>query len=256
MPAPFLSLLIDDCIAKGRRLQRRRRAVQHDLHHAGRHRDAHRQPVGHRAPRVRPGRMTMAGAARGARAADFADTSRCASCCGNARPSYGNDDEAADASSRGGLRAVHDGIVDGRPNTRGGEHHVNYLSTTCHVYFGSRWARRPTAAGRAPGVRRHLAGAGHRHARADRGASGRPRGLDHARTGGTLLNLKFAPRCSRATRGSTAHRPRAQRTSRSTATTCSSTSSRPTRCARRRRTPRSTATSSCAWPGTATTSAT
>ncbi len=27
--------------------------------------------------------------------------------------------------------------VNGRPNTKGGTYRVNYLSTTCHVYFGS-----------------------------------------------------------------------------------------------------------------------
>ena len=27
--------------------------------------------------------------------------------------------------------------VDGRPNTRGGRHHINLLPTTVHVYFGS-----------------------------------------------------------------------------------------------------------------------
>jgi trans-4-hydroxy-L-proline dehydratase len=35
-------------------------------------------------------------------------------------------------SSRPTYRAV-----DGRPNTRGGEYHINMLPTTCHVYFGS-----------------------------------------------------------------------------------------------------------------------
>ena len=35
MPAPFLSLLVEDCIAKGQGLQRRRPALQFHLHHGG-----------------------------------------------------------------------------------------------------------------------------------------------------------------------------------------------------------------------------
>jgi trans-4-hydroxy-L-proline dehydratase len=83
--------------------------------------------------------------------------------------------------------------VDGRPNTRGGEYHVNYLSTTCHVYFGSkvgatpdgRRAGEPLSEGISPvqGVDRGGPTAVVRSAAR----------LDQARTGGTLLNQKFAP---------------------------------------------------------------
>ena len=38
---------------------------------------------------------------------------------------------------RGRIRAFYEEI-NGRPNTKGGHYRVNYLSTTCHVYFGSR----------------------------------------------------------------------------------------------------------------------
>ena len=61
--------------------------------------------------------------------------------------------------------------VDGRPNTRGGDYHINLLPTTCHVYFGSVIGATPD--GRRAGdaaVRRHLAGAGRRPPRADRRA--------------------------------------------------------------------------------------
>src|SRR5450756_1444844 len=54
----------------------------------------------------------------------------------NKTPKYGNDDDYADGILRTVFDAFHDEI-DGRPNTKGGVYRVNYLSTTCHVYFGS-----------------------------------------------------------------------------------------------------------------------
>ena len=44
MPAPFLSVLIDDCIAEGAGLQRRRRPLQQHLHPDGRPGQHHRLP--------------------------------------------------------------------------------------------------------------------------------------------------------------------------------------------------------------------
>jgi len=83
--------------------------------------------------------------------------------------------------------------VDGRPNTRGGHYHVNLLPTTCHVYFGSvcgatpdgRHAGLPLSEGISPvqGADRHGPTAVLKSAAK----------MDHARTGGTLLNQKFTP---------------------------------------------------------------
>jgi formate C-acetyltransferase len=110
----------------------------------------------------------------------------------NRTPRYGNDNPEADGVLRAVFDAVYD-AVDGRPNTRGGAFHVNYLSTTCHVYFGSkvgatpdgRHAFEPVSEGISPvqGTDRAGPTAVVRSAAA----------LDHARTGGTLLNQKFAP---------------------------------------------------------------
>ena len=110
----------------------------------------------------------------------------------NKTPKYGNDDEYADRI----LAAVFDAFYDeinGRPNTKGGVYRVNYLSTTCHVYFGSvtgalpdgRKAWEPLSDGISPmqGADRHGPTAVIRSAAR----------LDHARTGGTLLNQKFTP---------------------------------------------------------------
>jgi formate C-acetyltransferase len=110
----------------------------------------------------------------------------------NRTPRYGNDEPDADALMRRVFDAVYD-IVDGRPNTRGGVHHVNYLSTTCHVYFGSkvgatpdgRHAWQPVSDGISP-----VQGTDTQGPTAVLKSAAR---MDHARTGGTLLNLKFTP---------------------------------------------------------------
>ena len=83
--------------------------------------------------------------------------------------------------------------MDGRRNTKGGEYHINLLPTTVHVYFGSvtgatpdgRRAWTPLSEGVSPvqGADRHGPTAAVRSVAK----------MDHARTGGTLLNQKFAP---------------------------------------------------------------
>jgi formate C-acetyltransferase len=83
--------------------------------------------------------------------------------------------------------------VEGRKNTQGGAYHVNYLSTTCHVYFGSvtgatpdgRRAWEPHSDGISP-----VQGADRLGPTAVARSAAR---MDHARTGGTLLNQKFTP---------------------------------------------------------------
>ncbi len=110
----------------------------------------------------------------------------------NKTPKFGNDDDRAD---RWMVRVfdVYFNAIDGRPNTRGGQFHINLLPTTCHVYFGSvtgatpdgRAAWTPLSEGISP-----VQGA-------DRcGPTAVIRSvakMDHARTGGTLLNQKFTP---------------------------------------------------------------
>jgi len=110
----------------------------------------------------------------------------------NKTPKYGNDDDYADAILRDVFDAFFD-EVDGRKNTKGGFYRVNYLSTTCHVYFGSmtgatpdgRCAWEPLSDGISPvqGADRHGPTAVIKSAAK----------MDHARTGGTLLNQKFTP---------------------------------------------------------------
>ncbi len=53
----------------------------------------------------------------------------------NRTPFFGNDDEYADSIA---VQVYNDllAAIDGKPNTKGESFHLNMLSTTCHVYFG------------------------------------------------------------------------------------------------------------------------
>jgi trans-4-hydroxy-L-proline dehydratase len=195
MPAPFLSTLIDDCIAKGR-----------DYNDGGaRYNTTYIMPVGLgtvtdslsalRHHVFEQGTVPLARLLE-ALGRDFDGDEPLRQALWNRTPRYGNDDERADTLLAAVFDAVFD-TVDGRPNTRGGEFHVNYLSTTCHVYFGSkvgatpdgRRAFEPLSEGISPvqGVDRGGPTAVARSAAR----------LDQARTGGTLLNQKFSPEAVR-----------------------------------------------------------
>ena len=107
-------------------------------------------------------------------------------------PKYGNDDDYADAQAVAVFEYFHD-AVSGRPTPRGGIHRINMLPTTSHVYFGNvtgatpdgRKAYVPLSEGISPfqGVDRQGPTAVIKSASK----------IDHLRTGGTLLNQKFSP---------------------------------------------------------------
>ncbi|MBA4406801.1 formate C-acetyltransferase/glycerol dehydratase family glycyl radical enzyme [bacterium] len=107
-------------------------------------------------------------------------------------PKYGNDDDYADDITRRVFETYFK-AVDGRPNTKGGHFRIDLLPTTCHVYFGSvlgatpdgRFAKEPVSEGISP-----VQGADiHGPTSVIKSASK----IDHLRTGGTLLNQKFTP---------------------------------------------------------------
>jgi trans-4-hydroxy-L-proline dehydratase len=191
MPAPFLSLVIDDCIARGM-----------DYNAGGaRYNTTYMMPVGIGTvtdalsairTHVFEKRDVTMPALLEALGRDFASDEVLRQRLWNKTPRYGNDNEAADSLLQRVFDAAFD-IVDGRPNTRGGEHHLNYLSTTCHVYFGSkvgatadgRHALQPVSDGISP-----VQGSDTQGPTAVLKSAAR---MDHARTGGTLLNLKFTP---------------------------------------------------------------
>jgi formate C-acetyltransferase len=191
MPAPLLSLLTDDCIATGR-----------DYHDGGaRYNTTYIQGVGlgtmaDAMTAIKyhvfdKGALTME-ELQAALAADFAGHERVRSLLLNRTPRYGNDNDYADGMMQAVFEAYFE-AVDGRPNTKGGIYHVNMLPTTCHVYFGSvlgatpdgRKAGTPLSEGISP-----VQGADRQGPTAVIKSAAK---MDHARTGGTLLNQKFAP---------------------------------------------------------------
>ena len=191
MPAPFLSLLIDDCIATGK-----------DYHDGGaRYNTTYIQGVGlgsmadamtalkyHVFDKKSLTMSELLAVLRD----DFAGHERVRQLLLNKTPKYGNDDDYADDVMVAVFDAYFDAI-DGRPNTRGGRYRINLLPTTCHVYFGSvigatpdgRRARQPLSEGISP-----VQGADRRGPTAVIKSVAK---MDHLRTGGTLLNQKFTP---------------------------------------------------------------
>jgi formate C-acetyltransferase len=191
MPAPFLSVVIDDCIKKGR-----------DYNAGGaRYNNTFIQMVG-------LGSITDSLAAlkevlferRTATPErlveildeDFAGEESLRLRLVNHAHKYGNDDDYADAIMRRVFEACFQEI-DGRPNTKGGRYCVEMLPTTCHVYFGSvtgampdgRKSGLPVSEGISP-----VQGADRRGPTAVIKSAAK---MDHLKTGGTLLNIKFTP---------------------------------------------------------------
>ena len=191
MPCPFLSLLVDDCISRGK-----------DYHDGGaRYNTTYIQGVGV---------GTMADALSSIQyhvfkcetlpmgefidimQADYIGHEQLRQQMLNRTPKYGNDDDFADQVMQR-VFEIYFHAVDGRKNTKGGEYHINLLPTTVHVYFGSvtgatpdgRKAWTPLSEGVSP-----VQGADHKGPTAVLKSVAK---MDHLRTGGTLLNQKFTP---------------------------------------------------------------
>lgn len=107
-------------------------------------------------------------------------------------PKYGNDNDYADNILKE-VFELYFNAVDARPNTKGGQYRINLLPTTCHVYFGSvigampdgRLCGKPLSEGISP-----VQGADRLGPTAVIKSASK---IDHLRTGGTLLNQKFTP---------------------------------------------------------------
>lgn len=110
----------------------------------------------------------------------------------NKTPKYGNDDDYADDIMKDVFEAYKNS-VNGRGNMKGGEYRINMLPTTCHVYFGEvmlasangRLAHKPLSEGISPEKAADINGP----SAVIRSAAK----MDHLSTGGTLLNQKFTP---------------------------------------------------------------
>ena len=110
----------------------------------------------------------------------------------NHTPKYGNDDEYADEIMISVFNLYHD-LVAGRPNMLGGQYQIDMLPTTCHVYFGE--VMGASANGRKEGVP-ISEGISPEKGGDTNGPTAVIRScakMDHLSTGGTLLNQKFTP---------------------------------------------------------------
>ena len=191
LPVPFLSLLIDDCIVKGK-----------DYNDGGaRYNTSYIQGVGLGTVtdslvavsyQVFDEKQIAMRELLKALKADFGGYETVRQMLLNKTPKYGNDDEYADNVMRAVFEVYYEAI-EGRPNTKGGTYRINLLPTTVHVYFGrvtgatpdGRKGLEPLSEGVSP-----VQGADRKGPTAVIKSVSK---IDHARTGGTLLNQKFAP---------------------------------------------------------------
>jgi len=191
LPAPFLSLLIDDCITNGK-----------DYNAGGaRYNTSYIQGVGmgtiadcltaiqyHVFNKKSISMRKMLASLD----ADFAGHEDIQYALVYDTPKYGNDDDYAD-DNLVRVFEMYYGAINGRPTPRGGTYRINLLPTTCHVYFGSminalpdgRKAGEPVSEGVSP-----VQGADRQGPTSVIKSVAK---IDHIRTGGTLLNQKFTP---------------------------------------------------------------
>jgi len=190
-PAPFLSVVIRDCIDKGR-----------DYYNGGpRYNTNYIQCCGIgtvtdslsaiKTHVFDTGSVTM-GELLAALNANFAGDEPLRLKLWNKTPFFGNDDDRADSI----MQRVYDSLflaIDGKPNTKGTSYHLNMLSTTCHVYFGKmlgasangRLAHLPLSDGTSPSQ-----GADRKGPTAVIKSLSK---MDQVKSGGTLLNQRFLP---------------------------------------------------------------
>lgn len=191
MPVPFLSIITNDCISKGK-----------DYNGGGaRYNTKYLQGVG-------IGTITDCLAAVKYNVFDkktftmeelmqalddnFEGHERILNLVRNKTPKYGNDDDYADDIMKD-VFEFYRSQVTGRPNMLGGMYRINMLPTTCHVYFGDvmmaspngRLAHKPVSEGISPEKGADVNG--------PTAVVKSCAKMDHLQTGGTLLNQKFTP---------------------------------------------------------------
>ena len=190
-PAPFLSVVIEDCISKGK-----------DYYNSGpRYNTNYIQCTGFGTTtdslavlkkHVFEERNYSMEKVLGAIAKNFEGEEILRQRILNKTPFFGNNDDYADDIA---LQIYTDLLkaIDGKPNVRGGVFHLNMLSTTCHIYFGKVMGATPN--GRLAG-KSISDGTSPSHGADIHGPSAVIHSLtklDHTMSGGTLLNQRFLP---------------------------------------------------------------
>ncbi|WP_301845996.1 trans-4-hydroxy-L-proline dehydratase [uncultured Parabacteroides sp.] len=190
-PATFLSLFIDDCIAKGRDYYNccpRYNTTYIQCTGLGTITDSLATLKKHI---FEDKRWSMDELLK-AMANNFEGAEAMRQTILNRTPFFGNDDEYADTIAVKMFDDLYDAI-EGKPNTKGECFHLNMLSTTCHVYFGKVMGATPN--GRLAG-RAISDGTSPSHGADTHGPSAVIKSLgklDQVKSGGTLLNQRFLP---------------------------------------------------------------
>lgn len=191
MPSPFLSLLIDDCIAKGK-----------DYNGGGaRYNSSYIQGVGLGSVTdsltsikyniYDKKQITMKELLK-ALHNNFEGSESLRERFVYETPKYGNDDDYADSV----MQAVFESYfkaIDGRPNTKGGHHRINLLPTTVHIYFGSLTGAMPDGRKSGEPLSEGVSPVQGVDTNGPTAVIKSVSKIDHLRTGGTLLNQKFSP---------------------------------------------------------------
>ncbi len=191
MPAPFLSILIDDCIKNGK-----------DYYNGGaRYNSSYIQGVG-------TGTITDSLAAikqvvfeekrLGKKEflnmldRNFEGYELHRQYLLNKTHKYGNDDDYADHIMKEVFEEFFKNI-DGRPTYRGGQFRINMLPTTVHVYFGSKIGATPDGRKAFEPISEGISPVQGMDKNGPTAVLKSAAKMDHIKTGGTLLNLKFTP---------------------------------------------------------------
>ncbi len=110
----------------------------------------------------------------------------------NKTPKFGNDDSYADSQSLQIFEMFYD-AVNGRPTPRGGVFRINLLPTTSHVYFGQMMIATPDGRKSGDPISEGISPVQGADRNGPTAVINTMAKIDHLRTGGTLLNMKFAP---------------------------------------------------------------
>lgn len=191
LPVPFLSILIDDCISNGK-----------DYNAGGaRYNVSYIQGVGmgtvtdslaainHHV--FQNQHITMSGFL-GALQRNFEDFEEFRYKLIFETPKYGNDDDRADDFARK-VFDVYYHAINGRPTARGGTFRIDLLPTTSHVYFGEMMIASPDGRKAGEALSEGISPVQGADRNGPTAIIRTMSKLDHIRTGGTLLNMKFSP---------------------------------------------------------------
>ncbi len=107
-------------------------------------------------------------------------------------PKWGNNDEYADRHAVMVFNSFYK-AVNGRPTYRGGVYRINMLPTTSHVYFGSKIGAMPDGRKAFEPLSEGISPVQGADRKGPTGVILSCSKIDHIKTGGTLLNQKFSP---------------------------------------------------------------